>query len=182
MLFAALAPFQVHYAQEIRMYAFLAMWLLLATYAYQRGAREEKWKWWLLFSISAALAQYAHNLAAFYLIPLALLPFFQKNWRAVRGLVLAGLGALLLYLPWLVQLPAQFTKVQNAYWVERPDVSKLFTLLLVYVTNTPLPTKLIAGTFAVVLLIVTASPNGLPFISNEHYFRPGRFSPSGSPG
>lgn len=157
MLFAALAPFQVHYAQEIRMYAFLVMWLLLATYAYQRGARETGWKWWGLFSISAALAQYSHNLAAFYLIPLALLPLLEKNWQAVRGVFLAGLGALLLYIPWLVQLPAQLTKVQSAYWVERPEISKLFTLLLVYVTNTPLPTALIPMAFAAVLLIVTVA-------------------------
>ncbi len=154
MLFAALAPFQIHYAQEIRMYAFMAMWLLLATFAYQRGTRGGDWKWWGLFSISAALAQYSHNLAAFYLIALALLPVLQKNWRVLRALVLAGIGALMLYTPWLVQLPAQFTKVQNSYWVARPDISKLFTLLLVYVTNTPLPALLIAFALAIVLVIV----------------------------
>src|SRR5689334_12697441 len=154
MLFAALAPFQIHYAQEIRMYSFLAVWLLLATYAYQRGSKTRNWKWWLLFSVSAALAQYTHNLAAFYLVALALLPVFQKNWRALRAVILAGLGALVLYLPWAIQLPAQFSKIQSAYWVERPDISKLFTLLLVYVTNTPLPATLIAVALAVTLIIV----------------------------
>ena len=154
MLFAALAPFQIHYAQEIRMYAFLTMWLLLATYAYQRGASEGNWKWWGLFSISAALAQYSHNLSAFYLVALALLPILQKNWRALRSMFLAGIGALFLYSPWLIQLPAQFTKVQNSYWVARPDVSKLFTLLLVYLTNTPLPAQLIAVALGIVLIIV----------------------------
>ena len=154
MLFAALAPFQIHYAQEIRMYAFLAMWLLLATYAYQCGARGGNWKWWVLFSISAALAQYSHNLAAFYLVSLALLPVLQKNWIAVRGTALGGILALILYSPWLIQLPAQFTKVQNSYWVDRPDVSKIFTLLLVYITNTPLPTGLIAPALAIVLMIM----------------------------
>jgi len=151
MLFAAMAPFQVHYAQEIRMYAFLTMWLLLATYAYQRGVREGNWKWWAIFSISAALAQYSHNLAAFYLVPLALLTLLQKNWSAFRAMILAGVGALLLYGPWLVQLPAQFSKVQNAYWVERPDVSKLFTLLIVYLANTPIPPQWIVGVLAIVL-------------------------------
>src|SRR5690349_4245734 len=53
MLLVTLAPFQVHYAQEIRMYAFMAMWLLLATYAYLRGTKETNWKWWGLFSVSA---------------------------------------------------------------------------------------------------------------------------------
>lgn len=154
MLFATLAPFQIHYAQEIRMYSFLTMWLLLATYAYQRGSKTGDWRWWILFSVSAALAQYTHNLAAFYLIALALLPVFQKNWPAVRALVLAGVGALILYIPWAIQLPAQFSKIQSAYWVERPDLSKLFTLLIVYITNTPLPTGLIAAVLAMVLIIV----------------------------
>jgi 4-amino-4-deoxy-L-arabinose transferase-like glycosyltransferase len=154
MLFAALAPFQIHYAQEIRMYAFMTMWLLLATFAYQRGARGGSWKWWGLFSISAALAQYSHNLAAFYLAALALLPLLQKNWRVLRAMILAGMGALILYGPWLVQLPAQFTKVQNSYWVARPDSSKLFTLLLVYITNTPLPASLIAFALAIVLVVM----------------------------
>jgi uncharacterized membrane protein len=132
MFFAALAPFQIHYSQEIRMYSFLAMWLLLATYAYQRGSKTGNWPWWIVFSVAAALAQYTHNLAAFYLVPLALLPILQKDWKTFRAVLLAGMGALLLYFPWALQLPAQFAKVQTAYWVERPDVSKLFTLLLVF--------------------------------------------------
>src|SRR5215213_2266594 len=154
MLFASLAPFQIHYSQEIRMYSFLAMWLLLATYAYQRGAKTGNWKWWLVFSVSTALAQYTHNLAAFYLIILALMPVLQKNWRAVQAVTLAGLGALILYAPWLLQLPAQFSKIQSAYWVQRPALSELFTLLLVYITNTPLPENWVAGALVIALLIV----------------------------
>jgi 4-amino-4-deoxy-L-arabinose transferase-like glycosyltransferase len=154
MLFAAAAPFQIHYAQEIRMYSFLALWLLLATYSYQRAARTRQRRWWILFSISAACAQYTHNLAAFYLLALAILPILQRDFRALRGMTLAGMGALLLYLPWAIQLPAQFSKVQNAYWVERPDISKLFTLLLVYLTNTPLPAGLVAPALALALTLV----------------------------
>lgn len=154
MLFAALAPFQVHYAQEIRMYAFLAMWLLLATYAYQRGSKTKDWRWWGLFSVSAALAQYTHNLAAFYLVALAIWPVLKKDWSTVRSLTLAGIGALILYLPWALQLPAQFAKIQSAYWVARPDMSDVFTLLLVYVTNTPVPAEWIAGVLVLTLSFV----------------------------
>jgi mannosyltransferase len=154
MLLAGLAPFQIHYSQEIRMYSLLAMWLLLATYAYLRGSRTKRWQWWSLFSVSAAFAQYTHNLAAFYLVVLALLPIFQKDWRALRAVAIASMGALLLYSPWAIQLPAQFSKVQSAYWVERPDISKIFTLLLVYITNTPLPGHLVAVALAVSLVII----------------------------
>lgn len=154
MIFAAIAPFQVHYAQEIRMYAFLTMWLLLATYAYQRGVKGGSWKWWAIFSFSAAMAQYSHNLAAFYLLALALLPLLQRNWPAVGAMACAGLGALLLYVPWLIELPAQLNQVHNAYWVERPEPSALFTLLLVYIPHTPLPATLIAVTLGSVLLVM----------------------------
>ena len=46
---------------------------------------------------------------------------------------------MIIYSPWLTQLPAQFTKVNAAYWMERPGPEKLFTLLLVYLPNLPLP-------------------------------------------
>lgn len=138
-LFIVLAPFPIHYSQEIRMYSFLAMWLMIATYAYLRGSRGKQWGWWALFSVAAALAQYTHNLAAFYLIPLAITPLFNRDRRAFVSVLLAGIGALFLYLPWLLQLPSQFDKISNAYWVERPGFAKLFTLLLTYVTNLPLP-------------------------------------------
>jgi uncharacterized membrane protein len=147
-LFTALAPFQVHYAQEIRMYAFLALWLLLATYAYWQGARTRNWRWWGLFTVSAALAQYTHNLAVFYLIPLALTLVLYKNWRALKAVMISGCVAALLYLPWLIHLPAQFAKVNQAYWIERPGPERLFTLLLTYVINLPLPDGwLLPGTF-----------------------------------
>lgn len=155
MLLAALSPFLIHYAQEIRMYSFLALWLLLTTYAYQRGAKSSDRKWWLGFSISAALAQYTHHLAAFYLVALALMPLLQKKWKTLYAVALSGLGAVVLYLPWGLQLPAQFSKVQSAYWVERPDISKIFTLLIVFVTNTPLPANLTAVVLAIVLIIIS---------------------------
>ena len=139
MLIAALAPFQIHYAQEIRMYAFLSMWLLLATFAYLRGEKTNQLAWWILFAVAAALAQYTHNLAVFYLAALAITPVIKRDWKTAKNMVVAGLFAMLLYAPWLIQLPAQFQKIQQGYWVEKPDISKIFTLPIVYITNTPLP-------------------------------------------
>jgi 4-amino-4-deoxy-L-arabinose transferase-like glycosyltransferase len=153
-LFAALAPFQIHYSQEIRMYSLMTMWVLLATYASQRGSKTSGWTWWALFAFAAALAQYTHHLAAFFLIALALLPILQKDWKTWRRLVAACIGALILYAPWAIQLPAQFSKVQHAYWVTQPDVSKFFTLLIVYITNTPLPNGFVAAAFFITLIVV----------------------------
>jgi uncharacterized membrane protein len=91
---AACLPFQVHYGVELRMYGLLAFWLTLATYALLKGLKTTHVKWWLAFAVAAAMGQYTHNLAAFYLLPLALTGIFQRNWKTVRNTLLAGLGAL----------------------------------------------------------------------------------------
>lgn len=155
VLFAIL-PFQIHFAQEIRMYAFLTLWLLLAVWSFLR-ARRENWKWWLVFTFASALAQYTHNLAAIFLIPLALTPLFQRDWKTLRYVFLAGLGAIFLYLPWLLQLPAQFTKVSNAYWVTKPGAEKIFTLILFYLPHLPLSGIMLpAGLLLAVLTLALA--------------------------
>ena len=114
-LLLALSPFQVHYSQEIRMYAFLGLWLTLATYCFRQAANTRDWRWWLGFAVSAALAMYTHNLAATYLFALALWPLLRGDWRTLSRVTLAGLAAVVLYLPWLVNAPAQLAKVRHAY-------------------------------------------------------------------
>jgi hypothetical protein len=154
MLFAALSPFLIHYSQEMRMYAFLALWLLLAAYSFLRGKSSGSWGWWILFGTSAALAQYTHNLAAFFLIPLAFVPIFKKDWKTLRFVILSGCFALLLCFPWLIQLPSQFAKVDQAYWVSKPGIENLFTLLLVFTTNIPLPSTWTLPALAIAILVI----------------------------
>lgn len=154
MLLAAILPFQVHYGVEIRMYSLLTLLLALATLAFWKGMRTGQWTWWLLFSISAAAAQYTHNLAAFYLIPLAAIGLLRKDWKTVRSTVAAGLGAILIYSPWLLHLPAQIAKIGQNYWVQRPNLARFFTLAITYVTNLPLPESLLPVGFAISLLLI----------------------------
>jgi 4-amino-4-deoxy-L-arabinose transferase-like glycosyltransferase len=149
----AILPFQIHFGQEIRMYAFLNIWLLLAVWSFLH-ARHGNWKWWLPFTMASALAQYTHNLAAVFLVPLALTPLFQRDWKTLRALTLAGVAAMILYLPWMLQLPAQFSKVSASYWVTKPGVERIFTLILFYLPHLPLPgIALPVGLLAAVLTI-----------------------------
>ncbi|MDO9302589.1 MAG: hypothetical protein Q7T89_14475, partial [Anaerolineales bacterium] len=145
---AAILPFQIHYGQEIRMYVFLTFWLCLATYAFLK-------RQWILFSIAAALAQYTHNLAAFYLIPLALTPIFQKDWKTLRSLTLAGFAAIIIYSPWLIHLPAQLSKVTSSFWIEKPGIEKIFTLVLIYLPHLPLPNNLLLPGLLLATLTIT---------------------------
>jgi mannosyltransferase len=145
---SAVLPFQIHYGLEIRMYDLLTFWLCLATYALLK-------RQWILFSITAALAQYTHNLAAFYLIPLAFTPIFQKDWKTLRSLIGAGFAAIILYSPWLIQLPAQISKVIASFWIEKPGVEKLFTLFLMYLPHLPLPNSMLLTGLLLATLTIT---------------------------
>ena len=81
LLFLAFSPFQIHYAQEARMYALMTFFLLGATYALWQGLTTHRCVWWPIFGLCSALAQYTHNLAAFFLIPLALIPLLKQSGR-----------------------------------------------------------------------------------------------------
>jgi 4-amino-4-deoxy-L-arabinose transferase-like glycosyltransferase len=130
-ILAAILPFQIHYGQEIRMYVFMTLWICLALYAFFKRK-------WILFAAAAALAQYTHNMSAFYLIAIALMPLLQRDWKSLRALTWSGFAALVLYAPWLIQLPAQFAKITNNFWIEKPGAEKFFTMLLVYLPHLPL--------------------------------------------
>ena len=145
-LVTAIAPFHVQYSQEARMYALLGLLLVLATSCFVRAwqavdARSGSWRWWIVFGILAGLAMYTQQLAAFYLLALALVPVFARRPDQLRGVVLGGLVAVALYFPWLLQLPGQLSKVQSYYWLAPPNVAQpLLTIRSFLVVNLDITT------------------------------------------
>ncbi len=150
-LLYALSPFQVQYAQEARMYGLLSLWLLLSVLFIWRGLHTEaRWPW-LAFGVAAALSMYTHVLASVFLVPLVFLSFYQRRDRWTRTLVGVGI-ALLIYLPWALQLPGQLSKVASAYWIERPSLASLFQVILGFTVGLPLSgIQLVIGLFLAVL-------------------------------
>src|ERR1044071_9403088 len=69
-LIAAVAPFEVQYSQETRMYALLGLLLVSVTWCFVRGWRTNKIGYWIAFGVLASLAMYTQQLAAFYLAAL----------------------------------------------------------------------------------------------------------------
>ncbi len=124
----AVAPFHVQYSQETRMYALLALTLIASTWACWRGWSRNRAGWWLLLGVLAGVSMYTQQLAAFYLLALGLLPLLYHDRRRMVSMVGAGLVALVIYLPWLVHLPAQMGKLRQ-YWVERPNILHLWLTL-----------------------------------------------------
>jgi 4-amino-4-deoxy-L-arabinose transferase-like glycosyltransferase len=135
----AMAPFPVQYSQETRMYALLGLLLLAATGCFVRGMRAVSrrsdpadspynrppaYAWWLVFGLLAGLAMYTQQLAVFYLAALVAVPVLRRDGVLLRRVALGTGVALLVYLPWLVNLPGQFAKVRSYYWLSPPSPAR----------------------------------------------------------
>jgi len=150
---AAIHPFHIAYSQEARMYSLLATAFLFSTYAFLRATSAPTktkacfpLKWWVMYGAAAAITIYSHNLGAFFLLSLNLLPLIQKGRFTERrrqilvGMVVGNAIALLLFSPWLIGvLPGQLGFVRRAYWITRPGLVELINTFIVFHFNLPLP-------------------------------------------
>lgn len=166
-LITAIAPFHVQYSQETRMYALLGLLLVTATWCFVKGWRLgeplRSWKgirWWLAFGLLAGLAMYTQQLAAFYLVALGFVPILTRQWRQLVGLIFGTIVALIVYLPWLVNLPSQFEKVRAYYWLEPPNLARpirtaaSFLMVNLDVPNPALTIGLLGSVFLLLFLVI----------------------------
>ena len=100
-LLMTLSPYMVWYAQEIKMYTWVPMLVLLALYALDRACEQPRWGWWVTVLVATSLAVYSHILAAL-LIPVEFVWFWlhpRRHPEARRGGLLVLLLLTVPYLP-----------------------------------------------------------------------------------
>ncbi len=170
-LITAIAPFHVQYSQESRMYALLGLLLMAVTWCFIKAWHEDnsqaaqkslwqKWRYWLGFGVFAGLAMYTQQLAAFYLVAIGLVPFLARRRPQMIGVMVGSIAAVVVYLPWLVNLPGQLQKVRSYYWLDKPNIATpLLTIRSFLSVNLdfPSPASMIAffgGLFVILLLVV----------------------------
>ena len=171
-LLAAFSPLQIYHAQDLRMYALLALaqlgyaWFFVRIWHPQdrdpqnRDAkREEKgfpsnWGDWLGLIVCGSAAMYSHNLAIFVLaVPSAFL-LVRREWRKLGQLLLAQLAIGLVALPWLVLVPGQVAKIQTAFWTPQPGIVEILQAFVILVTQLPLPETWLVGGLTLSLLVM----------------------------
>jgi len=154
---AAISPFHIWYSQEARMYSLLCLLSLLSIYFFIKACEDRKRLHWISFGVSTGLSLYCHNLAFLVPVTLDLLILLHRRWNLVGRLLVAHVVSLLMFLPWLLLLPGQFAKVQQAYWVTKPGPTELVRTLIVFTFNLPMPDPLLPLTlfFSLLLLALT---------------------------
>lgn len=126
LFFFAVAPFQVHYAQELRVYSLVVLFALLALWFMIEALENGRLMAWVGLVASLALLMYAHFITMWYVFALnlafvLLLPRFRHrfwSWTAANALLM------LLITPMLQRAFAMHAEVQDiAYpWYPSPTV------------------------------------------------------------
>jgi len=133
MIWVAISPLQLHYAQEARMYSLLQALVLLAIYLIL-----ERRNIWLAVVLTSIL--YIHNYGVFYLPALALASLLYdldfsnvsqdyrhyidspftigviRNWFKLRAT--SFIIPALLFIPWLIVLFGQMSTISGGYWIQ----------------------------------------------------------------
>jgi mannosyltransferase len=138
----AISPLQIYHAQDIRMYALLALSQVAYYFFFTRfylGRGKSQKVSWLGMIFFGTLAMYTHNLAIFGLVVPHFFLAYKKNWRLLAKLLMVSSVIILFSIPWLFLVPGQISKIQNAFWTPKPGFIEIFQAVIMFVATLPLP-------------------------------------------
>ncbi|MDY6937555.1 MAG: glycosyltransferase family 39 protein [Cyanobacteriota bacterium] len=130
----AISPFHILYAQEAREYSLWTVAILVSCAAFLRALRISQTQQearfyslissWGLYAITVALNLYAHPFAAFVSIGHGIYVAIEVGWKQkkiVLAYILASIAGLLLFIPWLQIVVANFSNfVDNTISTTNP--------------------------------------------------------------
>jgi uncharacterized membrane protein len=128
----AVSPFHVLYAQEAREYSLWAVVILLSSAALLRADRLNTRRSWGLYALTVALGLYTHILGGLvtfahgvYLVARQPGWFRQKTLliKPLTPYLLASMGGLLTFLPWLVVILSNLAQIRNSTEGVRDEIS-----------------------------------------------------------
>jgi uncharacterized membrane protein len=142
-LLLSLNPFLIRYSQEVRMYGILGVFLLIAIIGLIKISKDSKdWFGYVLYVIGVSAGLYTHYFTAMVVIAFWIYIvsiYFIKNkitlitnWRWW----LANILALLIFLPWVPSMMAQFTRAQGLGWLSKTSIRTLNDTVWQFMTFT----------------------------------------------
>lgn len=160
-LLLSLNPFLIRYSQEVRMYGILGVFLLIALIGLIKVSKDSKdWVGYVLYVIGVSAGLYTHYFTAMVVIAFWIYIvsiYFIKNkimlitnWRWW----LANILALLIFLPWVPSMMAQFTRAQGLGWLSKTSIRTLNDTVWQFITFTDARQILILIYWLVPILIL----------------------------
>jgi uncharacterized membrane protein len=127
-LMLSISPMLIRYGQEARMYAMVTAIALSATYVLVLLVENKNKKWlWIIYSVLIALGMLTHYFMALVWITHCLWYLSQSDKVSLREVpsniihskfIKSYMLAILLFLPWVPHMIAQFSTIQsNGFWI-----------------------------------------------------------------
>lgn len=117
--FLSVSPFQVYYAQEVKMYSLLLFLSLFSIYFFLKVLREDKIILWIGYIFFSSLAIYTHYFGFLNILVQSF--FLIANFRKYKNLIFKWLaGQLIIFLifsPWISNFIRHFTRVKVNFWI-----------------------------------------------------------------
>ncbi len=129
-ILVALSPFQVAYGRSARMYAMGTCLSALSTWALLKSTREDqRIRWCLLYSASAAGLALTHYYGIFTIIAHALYVAIgllrTRSMQLLRNGACAASAFLLIYAGWMPSMRTQMQSVWRDYWIPPLSIGNL---------------------------------------------------------
>jgi mannosyltransferase len=126
------SPFQIWYAQEVRMYAMLTFFVLASAYFFIQALKLGAPIYWAGYVVTTSLALYTDNGAIWYVASISIffLLFFRRFSHRLVGWVASNIAVGLIYLPWLPFFIHQTQQVTESFWLPPPSFKIVLSAFL----------------------------------------------------
>jgi mannosyltransferase len=128
----AFSPFQIWYAQEVRMYAMLTCFVLASAYFFIRALQTGALVFWAGYVLTTSLALYTDNGAIWYVASISIFFLLARRRFSDRlpGWLVSNLAVGLAYLPWLPFFIHQTQQVTESFWLPPPSFQSVLGAFL----------------------------------------------------
>jgi mannosyltransferase len=153
---AAIAPYQVYYSQEVRMYSMLFLATTILLISYFRAVSTNSRHWWIACACSAIWGMYVQYWIVFVLLGLHLDLLLRPSKRtsAWPRLALVDLSVILAFAPWLtVFLSRAQVVARGEFWLTRPGLARLISAPYAFTLSELVSEKLVPFAFSLVLFL-----------------------------
>lgn len=139
--FLAFAPFLIRYNYEIRMYAFVMLIGLIATWVLVRAWRTKQVKWWIIYGALVVIGMYTLYMSAVFwlahVVWLLIMARQAKESIVKQPFWLAYIGAAVVFLPWLPTVFSQLSSSALPPYMSTVTLYELTNILGLLMAYTP---------------------------------------------
>ena len=107
------APFQIQYAQEMRMYSLGGFLIIASCYFLIKLIKKFSWQNLIIYSLLITAGLYTHYYLIFSIIAQALIVLIWRKWKILLAYIITGLA----FLPWLKIFISQAKQVTDTFWI-----------------------------------------------------------------